>query len=194
MAELSFSQLRTRQDRRLKDSGDITFTSSEKDEFLTTAIADPYVFDIVRDDTLVTVDGASTYDLEDLDYQITEITDIAIDILGDGYPVPVSRDGYEVIGTTLYFEGRNRNIPVGKTIYVTGKRKLEITDTIPEFLQEYVLRLADINAYEELIASFTTRFLKNDVTMSDLQAAIRGLQIRVADLRKNLANRREIRG
>jgi hypothetical protein len=54
MAALSFTQMRTRQNRRLKDSNDITFTSSEKDEFLETAIADPYVFDIARDTTITT--------------------------------------------------------------------------------------------------------------------------------------------
>lgn len=192
MAALSFTQMRTRQDRRLKDPGDITFTSSEKDEFLTTAIADPFVFDITRDTTVTTLADTPSYDLSGLD--ITEITDIGIDITGDGYPQPIARDGYEIIDGILYFEGRYRAMPVGKTLYITGKRKLTRSNSIPDFLQEYVLRLADINAYEELMASFVTRFLKNDVTMSDLQSAVRGLQIRVADLRKNLANRREIRG
>lgn len=192
MAALSFTQMRTRQNRRLKDSNDITFTSSEKDEFLETAIADPYVFDIARDTTITTLADTASYDLSGLD--ITEVTDIGIDILGDGYPQPIARDGYDIIDGVLYLEGRNRNLPVGKTLYITGKRKLTRSNSIPDFLQEYVLRLADINAYEELMASFVTRFLKNDVTMGDLQAAVRGLQIRVADLRKNLANRREIRG
>lgn len=192
MAALSFAQMRTRQNRRLKDPTDITFTSSEKDEFLTTAIADPYVFDITRDTSITTAASTASYDLSGLD--ITEVTDIGIDMVGDGYPEPITRDGYDIIDGTLYFEGRYRGVPADKTLYITGKRKLTASNSIPEFLQEYVLRLADINAYEELIASFTTRFLKNDVTMSGLQSTIRGLQIRVSDLRKNLANRREIRG
>lgn len=192
MAALTFSQLRTRQNRRLKDPTDITFTSSEKDEFLTTAIADPYVFDIARDTSITTAASTPSYDLSGLD--ITEVTDIAIDTAGDGYPQPISREGYEIIDGTLYFEGSYRGLAADKTLHITGKRKLTTSNSIPEFLQEYVLRLADINAYEELMASFVTRFLKNDVTMGDLQAAVRGNQIRVADLRKNLANRREIRG
>ena len=83
---------------------------------------------------------------------------------------------------------------MGSTLILVGKRKLSTTDLIPDFLQEYVLRLADILAYEELMASFNTRFLKNDVTMSDLSQTIRAHQARITDLRKGLSNRREVTG
>lgn len=191
MAEASFTQLRTRQDRRLRDTTDKTFSSSEKDEFLTTAIDDPYVFKIVKDTSLTSVTGQATYTVPD---GISEVIEMAIDLYDNDFPEIIDRNGYEVVDGTIYFDRNYRYLLDGKILYVTGKYKLTTSDLIPDYLQEYVLRLADINAYEELIASFTTRFLKNDVTMADLQGAIRGLQIRVADLRKNLANRREVRG
>lgn len=191
MAALSISGLQTKLNTRLNDSTDRTFTSSEKTEFLTSAINDEHVFDIIRDESITTVAQQSSYDVSGTG--ISDLTDVAIDTLGDGYPDPIDRDAYEVIGDNLYFDMAHRGIPDGKTMILTGKQKLTANDSIPEFLHEYVLTLATIEAYRLLSATYTTRFLKNDVTLAEILQNIRDLENKANQLRVNLRNRRAVR-
>lgn len=192
MADLTASGLLTRLNTKLRDSTDRTFTSSEKQEFIAAAIDDDYVFKIVRDDTQVTVANQASYSMADLG--ISEVLAVFIDVLDNGYPELVSRDGYDVIDGVLYFEPSHRAIPAGKTLIIVGKQKLTTSDTIPEFLQNYVLELALVQSYEELAHTYTTRFLKNDVTLGEILGAIRSMQAKIGDMRRTLANRREVVG
>ena len=190
MAALSFSQMLDRLDTKLSDSTDKTFTSSEKTEFLTSAYENVEVNFIGRDTSLTTVSNQYDYAVP---ATMTEITDIFVDTLGDdvGYAVP--RNSYDIIDGYIYFSNTLSLVP-SKTIILFGKKQVEITDTMPDFLQTYVLTLAQIEAYEFMKNKYATRFLKNDVSMGELISSLGQLEQKAAGLRKNLANRRVVEG
>lgn len=191
MPALSISQLQDKLNTRLGDATDRTYQSSEKTEFLNSAINDEYVFDIVRDDSITTVADQASYDISGTG--VTDVIDVSIDIRGDGYPEPMARSAYDVVGDTLYFDGVYKGLPADKTLIILGRGKLTTTDTIPEFLQEYVLTLAHIEALMELATTYTTRFLKNDVTLSEIIAQKRELEAKANRLRVTLRNRHSVR-
>lgn len=191
MAAQTYTEMRDRLDTMLSDTADRTFSSSEKDEFMNSAWNDPLVFQIVRDTSLTT-------GTEDPDYTlpatIDEVLDVMIDTNSNGFPERLDRSSYEVIGGVLYLDFTQQYLPSSKTLVVVGKQKLTTDDDLPEFLQEYVLHLASIYAFEFLKNKFASRFLKNDVSMTEIIAAINTHRQRVAELRKSLANRRSIAG
>lgn len=190
MAALSLAQMLTRLNTKLSDSTDKTFTSSEKTEFLTSAYNDAEVFIIDRDTSLTTVSGQRNYNVPT---GFSEITDIFIDIDTDGVGYPVARDTYDVINGVIYFQNV-RTLPSDKTLIIFGKNKLDTSDNLPDLLQDYVLTLAQIEAYEFMKNKYSTRFLKNDVSMGELVTSLGQLEQKAASLRKNLNNRREIAG
>lgn len=187
----SYNDMLTRLSTMLSDSADRTYSSSEKQEFLNSAYNDPLVFKIIRDTSL-------TSGTEDPDYTlpatVNEVLDVMIDNQSDGFPERLDRSSYEVIGGVLYFDYSQKYLPTGKTLVIIGKEKLTTTDDLPEFLQEYVLHLGTIYALEFLKNKFATRFLKNDISMTELIAAINTHRQRVQELRKSLANRRSVAG
>lgn len=187
----SYAEMGTRLDTMLSDAADRTYSSSEKDEFLDSAYNDPLVFQIARDTSLTTGTETPSYTLPST---IDEVLDVMIDTRADGFPERVDRSAYEVIAGTIYFDWTQQYIPSGKTIVIIGKQKLTTDDDLPMFLQEYVLHLASIYALEFLKNKFASRFLKNDVSMTEIIAAINTHRQRVAELRKSLANRRSIAG
>ncbi len=191
MAAQTYTEMRDRLNVMLSDTPDRTFSSSEKDEFMDSAWNDPLVFQIVRDTSLTT-------GTEDPDYTlpatIDEVLDVMIDTNSNGFPERLDRSSYEVIGGVLYLDFTQQYLPSSKTLIIVGKQKLTTDDSLPEFLQEYVLHLASIYALEFLKNKFASRFLKNDVSMTEIIAAINTHRQRVAELRKSLANRRSIAG
>lgn len=188
MAALSLAQMLTRLNTKLSDSTDKTFTSSEKTEFLTSAYNDAEVFIIDRDTSLTTVSGQRNYTSP-----FAETTDIFLDSDTDGVGYRVDRSTYDVINGIIYFQNV-RTLPSSKTLIIFGKNKLDTTDSLPDFLQDYVLTLAQIEAYEFMKNKYSTRFLKNDVSMGELITSLGQLEQKAAQLRKNLNNRREIAG
>lgn len=187
MADLSVSQMKTRLNTKLSDSLDKTFTSSEKDEFLTSAYNDANVFIIDRDTSLTTT-TARNYALP---AGFTEPTDIYLDSASDGVGDRIDSSTYDVINGYIYMQNV-RTLPVGKTLILFGKNKLDTSDNLPESLQDYVLTLAQIEAYEFMKNKYSTRFLKNDVSMGELVTSLNQLEQKAADLRKNLPNKRVI--
>lgn len=187
----SYAEMGTRLDTMLSDANDRTYTSSEKEEFLDSAYNDPLVFQIVRDTSLTTGSQDPDYTLP---ATVDEVIEVAIDTQGSGYPEKMDRSAWEVIGGVLYFDWTQQYVPSGKTIVLIGKQKLTTDDSLPEFLQEYVLHLASIYALEFLKNKFAGRFLKNDVSMTELIAALNTHRQRVAELRKSLSNRRQVAG
>lgn len=188
MAALTFAQMTTRLNTKLSDSTDKTFSSSEKNEFLTSAYDDPEVYYIGRDTSLTTVADQNAYTVPS---GFGEITDIFFDTLDDGVGNRVERNSYDIVDGTIYFHNI-RSMPTGYNIIIFGKKDVAITDTMPESLQTYVLTLAQLEAYEFMKNKYATRFLKNDVSMGELLSAIGQLEQKAGSLRKNLANRREI--
>lgn len=188
MAALSLAQMLTRLNTKLSDSLDKTFTSSEKDEFLVSAYNDANVFIIDRDTSLTTIAGQTNYTLPS---GFTEPTDIYIDWSGDGVGTELDRSTYDVINGVIYFQNI-RTLASGKTLIIFGKNKLDTTDNLPDFLQDYVLTLAQIEAYEFMKNKYSTRFLKNDISMGELVTSLNQLEQKAQSLRKNLNNRRVI--
>jgi len=191
MAAQTFSELRDRLDTSLSDTTDRTFSSSEKDEFMTRAFNDPYVYKIVRNTSLTTVNVQASYTVPTT---MTEVIDVQIDTLGDGYPSSLDRSTWQVVDGTLYFDAIQKYLPANKTIVLIGKQKLTVSDSVPDFLQEYVLTLAEMEAYSFMKNKYSTRFLKNDVTMAELVNSLVERRQHVQELRKNLDNKREIAG
>jgi len=190
MAAQTYAQLLTRLNTLLSDSTDKTFTSTEKGEFLTNAFNDPSVYSVQRDVSLTTVANQYNYTVPT---GYSDITDIFIDIDADGIGTKVARNTYDIINGVIYFSNI-RTLPASKTIILFGKKKLTTSDNIPDMLQEYVLVLAQIEAYRFMKNKYATRFLKNDVSMSELIASLTDLERKAESLRKNLLNRREIAG
>lgn len=191
MAAQTFSELLDRLDTTLSDSTDRTFTSSEKSEFMTRAFNDPYVYKITRDTSLTTASQTANYTLPST---MDEVTDVQIDVLGDGYPSSVDRSTYDIVNGVLYFDAIQKYMPANKTIVLIGKQKLTTNDSVPDFLQEYVLTLAEIEAYSFMKNKYATRFLKNDVSMAELVNSLVERRQHAGELRKNLDNHREIVG
>lgn len=189
MAALSFSQMKTRGKVKLRDTANVTLTDSEHAENLKSALYDPYVYIIDRDDNTTTVANQANYDVPD---GMTEVTDILIDLYDNGYPVRVERQGYDIINGVIYFDLRHQSIPDGKTMIIIGKVKLDENSLIPDFLQEYVFQLYMIETFEMIKTSLTTRFVKNDITMSEIVASIGTHKSRAAELRGQLSNHRNV--
>lgn len=188
MADLTKSQLKTKLNTRLRDTADRTFTSGEKDEILSEAIGDPYVGAVQVDTSVVTGTNQTSY-LSPFD----DIIQIAVDVLGDGAAYPLDQSAWELTDGTIYIDNYYKEqIPGGKTLYITGWTKLSDTDLFPTLQQNYVLHLAMAAAYEMLNASFMTRFLKNDVTRSDLQSAIAYHKSEAARLRESIVGQKQV--
>lgn len=189
MAAQSYTQLRTRLDTNLADSEDKTFSSGEKDEFMNRAFNNAQVSTINRDTSLTSSSSVNAYAVPS---GTQEITDIFIDDLGDGVGSAIARNTYDVIDGYIYF----RNIPLvdGKTIILFYKKKLTTSDSVPDSLQEYVLLLAELEAFGFMKNKYSTRFLKNDVSMGELISSMGELQQRTESIRKNLTNRRVVEG
>lgn len=185
MSDRSLSQLKTRLNTRLRDTGNLTFTSAEKDEMLIEAIADPYVYIADRDTSLTTVDSQSVYPMPD---GFDDIYEIGIDINADGYVSPIPRSEYDVLNGNLIFASSSKTLTAGKTLHIYGKRKLTTTDIFPDKVQEYILSLAIVGAFEMLKTSLTTRFVKNDMTMTDIVKSIQTHEQRAEKYRRSLIN------
>lgn len=190
MAAQDYTEIKDRLNTKLSDSTDKTFSSSEKDEFLASAYNDAEVFIIDRDTSLTTVSGQRNYNLPT---GFIEPTDIFIDTASDGVGNRLARDTYDVINGVIYFQNV-RTLPSSCTLIIFGKNKLDTSDNLPDFLQEYVLTLAQIEAYEFMKNKYATRFLKNDVSMGELVTSLNQLEQKAASLRKNLSNRRVVEG
>lgn len=169
MADLSYNQLRAKIDIRTGDGGNIAFTDQEKDEFMNAAFQDGYVYIIGRDDTTLTIASTAAYPVPG---GVDKVTQILYDVLGDGYGVPLDRSTWRQIDGNIYFSYLQKGLLAGKTLIMTGRRKITTSDTVPDELQEYILNLALVNAYQYVLAKLTTRFVKNDITTSECLAAI----------------------
>lgn len=169
MADISYSELRSKLDVRTNDGSNIAFTSAEKDEFMNAAFQDPSVYIIDTDSSTTTAANTASYPVPDA---ITKVTQISIDTNGDGFPMPIARDTWKQINGNIYFSYVQKGMPAAKTLTMTGLAKLTTADLIPDQLQEYILHLARVEAYQYILAKLTTRFMTNDITTSECLAAI----------------------
>lgn len=170
----------------LSDTANTTFTAAEKTQFLTKAINDPYVYSVTRDTSLTTL--ASTYSYT-APTGLDAIFELGLNIDGDGIFHQVPREDYDLINGVIYFN--TNSLPTGKTIQIVGKSKLTtVTSDFPTKVQDYIIELSIVNAFEFLKTKLTTRFLKNDMTMADIINSISTHKQRAAELRQALINQR----
>lgn len=186
MADLTFSQLRAKLDTRLSDTSNTVWDSNTKDEFVITALNDPYVYIIDRDKTLTTVYEQPEYTVPS---QFNDVVDIAIDTTGLGYGQPVDPSAYSIVNGIIVFDPSYISITGGNTMIVTGKVQLDKNSIIPNWLQEYVLELSIIEAYKYLTSLLGSQFLTNDMTMAQLIQKIQYHEGRAERLRATLQNK-----
>lgn len=191
MASQNLTSLASTLNVWLGDESDITFTSSQKTEFISAAIRDEYVYTIDRDSSLTTTTAAS-YELPS-GYS-DQIVRVGIDLLGDGFITWLDRDAYYANGGTLYLEPSHRAMPTGKTIIIIAKKKLTTTDTFDENLQNYILHLSMVEAFQYIKSQLTTKFYKNDMTMGEVLSSINYHRQRANEIRGSLENRYEVAG
>ncbi len=171
----------------LGDTGDVTFTSTEKTRALTKAWNDSYVFADMWDTSLVYTQGVYKYAAP---ATLTALRDIYISPSGSTqpFPEPISSDLWELLAGNIQFSQRaDRTIPNGYTLYLKGKYKLTTTDTIDDsMMQEYVLSLAGYNTLAMLGQKKANLFVKNDTTMGELIVLRRELLTEVKEMRARL--------
>lgn len=160
MAAASLSTLLSRLNVKSRDGSDITFSSAEKTEALTTAFADPFVVTIVRDASLTTTTNTDNYAVP-----VTITTPLKVGLQITSYGKPDDVDGWATYGGRIYLDCLP---PSSKTIVMIGSYKLTTSDSIPDDRQEYVLVLAKLELVKYLQQSLANTFLTNDMTMGDL--------------------------
>lgn len=181
-----FSDLKTRLNTWLRDAQNLTFTDAEKTEILTEAINDPFVASIVRDTSITIVAGTYTYNVPT---GIDAFFELGYDKNGDGLFHVIPREYYDVINGVIYLS--IKSLPAGRSLIVVGKNKLTTASTdYPARVQEYILHLAMVGAFEMLKTSLTTRFVKNDMTMADIINSINTHKQRAEELRRTITNQR----
>src|SRR5882724_5397500 len=167
MAAADYTAVKSRFNTRLSDTSNVTFSSAEKDEFLTKAYNDGYNYGVTRDTSLATSSGTYSYTLPT---GITNVFELYIDMDGtNAFRHPIERADYDVISTTLYIRS---TLPSGRALLLVGEKKYTTSDSMPDLNQDYVLELAHIEALKFLKSKLATRFLKNDITMAEILHAI----------------------
>lgn len=192
MATLTPTQIVDRFNKRIRDTDDRTFTSSEKEEFYAAALDDPYCTKLSKDTTVTIVANQAAYTLPT--GFVGNLTDVGYDVNDYGYTHYLDRQAYEVIDGELIFHYSYKQLPAGKTLHLIGQKKLATSDNVPEYLVPYIIELMSIEAFETLKSGLTTRFLKNDITMSEIIASIGTHERKAAAHRSNLANKRSVQG
>lgn len=185
MAALTKAQLKAKFNTRLRDTSNITWSDTEKDDLLSAAILDQYVGTDVQDITLTTVDSQSTYVSP-----VAEIYDMYLDKNDDGYPRPIPRNAYDLINGNIVFTRAYKGLPAGHKLYINGFQKLTDSDSFPDLMQEYILNLAMCEAFRMLSTSLTSRFVKNDITQAEIMQKINQHAAEAARLRSQLINQR----
>jgi len=180
---MNYAALKTELNIQLGDTDNFAFTSEEKDSILTEAIQDSFVVKKVSDISLLFVTDTWEYDVPST---ITVINDVSIQVDTTQDPETIALP-YQVVARKLQFKGRSNLIPDGSTIFIRGSYKYTVSDTIAEIrLQQYVLKLAQIIAMDEIGIKKILKFVKNDTSVSEIIAIKRELERKVSQHRASL--------
>ncbi len=190
MADQSFNQLYARMNTMLRDPDDFTFSQAEKQEALGRALDDPAVYKITRDTSTVIVASKASYPVPS---GLEGVTEVGYEPWADGFYKPLDRGAWDEIDGTIYLTRSYMGLPAGQKLWLTAAYKFSNADLIPTFLQEYVLNLGVANTIDILKEGKSNRFLRNDITMSELIAVGQGARSRANELRMSLRNRRAVR-
>lgn len=164
---MDFSTGLTTLNTELDDADNFTFTAAEKTRALTRAWNDPFVVEETYDSSLTYNNTTQQYTLPT---GVKNVMAIGQDFDTDGFVTEISSDGFNVIGGKLHIHDKYRDVlDNSKTIYLWGWKKLTTSDSITDAeLQEYVLKVAQFHILGILQNKAVNRFLKNDVSISEL--------------------------
>lgn len=189
MAATDITGLATRLRTWLRDSTKVTFTDAEITEALTYAIDDEDAYIIDEDSSLTTLANTENYAVPGT-FQV--VTDLLVDYADDGFPSPLDSSAWDVINGKIHIRRVYKGIPAGHKLYVRGKSKLDTTSTFPEYLQNFILTRAKIFCLRYIQSSLSTRFVKNDITMTEVLNQLAYEEREAERLRNNLPNKRAI--
>ena len=186
MAASSFNQTLARFQLRLRDVNQTTFTLPEQTDLLTSAFNDRFVTIFDRD-TMTSVASQAVYPYTGA---ISDPTELFLDIASNGYGTSIDTSAWDYINGNFIFKPSYKPLTGGLSIYIYGKRKLTVSDLIPDSLIEYVLEVAYMESLKLLKMTLATRFLKNDMTMPQINQAIAETKQTINDMRRDLTNTR----
>lgn len=173
---MDYNTLYTKLNIRLDDTDNFAFTQEEKESILTEAIEDGYVVKRVWDETLTYTTGTWQYAVPS---GLTTVDTIYIKPGTNEDPEPISIP-FDVIEGNIQFNKNSQQIPSGYTLYIKGKYKYTVDDTITETrVQQYILNLAQLNALDQIGIKKVLKFVKNDISLSEIVALKRELERKV---------------
>lgn len=191
---MEFADALTALNTKLDDADNFTFSVAQKTDFLTEAWNDEYVVaDVFNTDLLTFSSGTQEYDLTDI-ADTFSVTGIYYEPAGDGTGFePLPAGAYEMVtDTLLHISNTFRGLRDGATLAVKGYSKLATDEELPERIQDYVLKLAQLLALNGLMMKRLNRFLKNDTTMADILNAKNQLERDVAKYRQKFRRQYEV--
>lgn len=176
---MTYEQLLAKLNIRLGDTDNFAFTTEEKEEALNEAFNDEHVVGTVWDSSLSFTHGTFQYARPS---GIDVVTDIYIKPdNSEDEPEKIASDLWEVVGSNIHFKAGAKVIPEGYTLYVKGRTKYDVDDTITETrLQEFILNMAQLHCLNMYGTKKALKFIKNDTSMSEIIAFKRELERKVA--------------
>lgn len=194
MATITYALLKSRFQTDLRDLSNIVWTGAENDENLTAALNDPKAYRLVRDSSLTTLSATTLYTFP---ATMNAVIAISLTLPGAVQNTPIDRSHYKFLDNQFTFDSAwYQNVPVGSTINLTGRQPLFVqgtalsTVTVPDYMIEYVLSVAKVEAYNLLRTKLTSGFLKNELSMAELIASARETKTERDRLARSLANNR----
>ena len=167
----------------IDDGDNFTFTQAEKERAVERAFRDRFVVEEVYDSSLTYDSSTQAYTLPT---GMRNVIGISQDVNADGFDSGFSSEGYQIKAGQIHIDSDYKStFSNGDTLYIWGWKKLTTSDSISdELLQEYVLKLAIYNPLEQLKLKAANRFLKNDVSITELLNLSRTLKDDVDEYRR----------
>lgn len=189
MSLASFPQLKARLNLRLRNTNNRMLNDAEVVDALTNAYNDPYVYQVVLDNSTTSVAYQAQYAVPST---LSTVLDIRLDSNADGYGDNVDSSAWEQIGDQIYFNRNHKNMLSGKPLIMIGIQQLGVADLIPDLVQDYLLTMANIACVEMFKNGYAGFFLKNSVTMGELINHLTTLRQEAERLRQAIAVQRPI--
>lgn len=179
---MDFATALTTLNKRLDDADNFTFSNDEKTEALTEAFDDPYVMSEVYDTSTITfTTGTQVYDVSSI---VDTVLAVSYDSDGDGFYDDLPGDAFEMVTETqIKLNTKVSGLKDGKVLAIKGLKKTTTDDNLPANLEDYVLKLGQLNCLYILMNKKVNRFLRNDTSMADIAAAIDRLEAKVREYR-----------
>lgn len=173
----------------IQDQDNFSFDPTVKQEAYDTVVNnDPYVFIPDIEKSFSTSSTVNSFELDDT---IEDVFEVRADYNANGYPTRLGSEMWEYLPGApgiLYLLPGMLHYAAGKALWIYVKRKLQSTDIMPSYLQGYILELAAAQLIDYNIKNKVFRFLHNDTTLAELQAAKRETMANAMLLRKTLPN------